>query len=220
MTQQPTKLVAKPDLAFLADLIRQAALMATNCHALGQISSFNSAKQSAQVSINYTRLVNGNPVAYPVLVDCPVIVLGGGAGHLTFPIAAGDSCLVLFNDVNMTTWIATGNTGAQPANGRLHSFSDAIVLVGISAFPQALSGYFADGVELYNEDTSIQLSDKVRIENAATDIKTVLESLNSLMNTFFTATGSATLAPQIAVAATTANVALASWKTQMESLFT
>jgi hypothetical protein len=107
--------------------------------------------------------------------------LSGGGGNLTFPIEAGDTCLIFFNDVNMDTWIASGNAGAPPLDARLHSFSDAIVLVGLRAFPQALANYFTTGVRLHFEGTKIELTNKIKLANDATDLKTLLDGLIDLI---------------------------------------
>lgn len=173
-----TKLVANPDLAYLARLIEKSALMSMNAHALGTIVTFDMTHRKAKVSLNYKKVLNGTPVEYPVLAGCPAIVLGGGKGQITFPISAGDSCLIFFNDVSMDKWIATGNLGTVPDSQRLHSFSDAIVLVGLNSFPQAaLLEYFADGSQWKYDTTAIELTDKIKLYNAATDLKTVLNSL-------------------------------------------
>lgn len=180
-TDKTSKLVAEPNLAFFGSLLVRQALLTMNCHALGTVKAFNSVNQSAQVSINYKRVVNGTPTDYPALVDCPVVILGGGAGHLTFPIAAGDSCLVFFNDVNMDTWVSSGNQGSPPENGRLHSFSDAIILVGLSAFPQALADYFTTGIRLSFGSSKIELTSTLKLANAVTDLKAVIDGLIDLI---------------------------------------
>lgn len=181
MTTKTTKLVAEPDLNLWGQILVRQLLLTMNCHALGTITAFDATNQSAQVKLNYKRIVNGEPRDYPPLTDCPVVILGGGGGAITFPIAAGDSCLVFFNDVNMDTWISSANTGAAPADARLHSFSDAIVLVGVNSFPQALASYFTDGIRIAFGKSKIELTDTIKLANDMTDLKTLINGLIDLI---------------------------------------
>jgi hypothetical protein len=223
--------VAQPDLAFLARQILRIALSQTNCHAIATIQSVDYSKRSATARIVYTQLVNGSPETYPVLVDCPILVLQGGGGQLTFPISANNTCLALFNDVNMSRYISSGNQGAQPNDARQHAFSDAFLLVGLDSFPGAQAkSYFADGIELalYDEDgdveSSLQLTDTIKLFNASTDLKSVLGStsggLENALATFATSLGSASTIGQIAAAGTALATALATYLANLESLLT
>ena len=103
-------------------------------------------------------LLNGEIKEYPLLLDCPCIVLAGGQGALTMPISAGDSCLVLFNDCDMDNWYSSGQT-MPPRTDRLHDFSDAVALVGLRNKQNQISGYFAQGTELKHGNSSIKLRD-------------------------------------------------------------
>lgn len=184
-----TKLVAQPDLAFLAQQIVRVALMQTNCHAIATIQSVDYSSRTVKANLVYTRIVDGSTKQYPVLVDCPFIVLQGGGGSLTFPIAANDTCFVFFNDVNMSRFIASGNLGAQPLDTRSHAFADAVVLIGLDSIPAAnAKDYFADGVELAYADgdgnSSLQLTDTIKLQNEVTDLKAVLQGLVDAIDTY------------------------------------
>jgi hypothetical protein len=86
------------------------------------------------------------------------------------PIAADDTCLVLFNDRNMDDWYLTGKISA-PADNRIHSIADGIVLVGIRSL--------AD-LKVYPEMTTLDGgSKKIAIKNDDKDLKTLLASLNT-----------------------------------------
>ena len=108
MSNAPLNMVpSEPSLKDLLDLLKKDILLSLNAHHIGTIQSFNSAKQTATATINYPKtyyqlnslsgLYNPVLVNYPLLVDCPLICLGGGTAALTFPIQSGDECLVLFN---------------------------------------------------------------------------------------------------------------------------
>lgn len=119
-----------PDMATLFQLKLENALVDTNCISLGTIQSFNSALQTAEISINYKRKVGDEYIEYPLLVDCPVVFLTGGVARLTFPVAQGDTCLVLFCDRDIDTWFDSGQV-TEPNSRRIHSLNDGIAIVGI-----------------------------------------------------------------------------------------
>lgn len=166
------------DLVALFDLSKRDILNSINCHAVGTIQKFDAAKQVAQVTLNYKRYYGDPPVVrdYPVLVDCPVVVMQGGQGALTFPIQPGDTCLVLFNDRDMDAWFASGQV-VVPETPRTHSLSDAIALVGLRSLKQPIAGYETQKTSLRHGTTRLTLGDKVRLENSVTDLAAVIEGL-------------------------------------------
>lgn len=176
------QLVCDPDLGFLAQQIVNATLARMNSHAIGTVLSFNPTNQMAKVNLVYKKIVNGKPVTYQPLVDCPVIFPQGGTGRLTFPVEPGDTCIVFFNDVNMSKFVASGSLGAVPLDTRSHAFSDALIFVGLNSIPMALEDFFEDGVELAFSGTKIQIDDKVKIMNDATDLKAVINGLIDILS--------------------------------------
>lgn len=148
----------EPTLASLLALHKEDVMWSINCHQVGEIVSFDPSTQTAEVQIKMLRMMNGELKEYPVLIDCPCIILAGGEGRLTFPISAGDSCLVLFNDKDIDNWYAGGQT-MPPNTERLHDFADAIALVGVRNMQNKISDYLADGTELKYGNSSIKLKD-------------------------------------------------------------
>lgn len=138
--------------------------LALNCHHIGTIQSFDSATQTAKVKISYKKtylkrnpkgVYNLEAADYPIMADVPVLFLGGGeTGALTFPVQAGDECLLLFNDRDIDNWYS-GNSNAPPSSSRLHSFSDGIALVGMRSKTKAISDFDADAVSLRFGDNKI-----------------------------------------------------------------
>lgn len=149
---------SQPNLASLLELFKGNLMMQLNCHQVGEIVSFDPSTQTAEVQIKMMKTQNGELKDYAILLDCPCIVLGGGKGRVTFPITAGDSCLVLFNDRDIDNWFASGQK-MQPRTERMHNYSDAIALVGIHNRLNQITDYFADGVELKHGNSSIKLKD-------------------------------------------------------------
>lgn len=147
--QQQNEIPNEPTLKDLLDLHKKDIFLTLNCHAIGVVQSFNSTKQTATVTIAYKRTrferdTSGNYVPvlreYPVLVDAPVVFLGGGTASLTFPVTANDECLVFFNDRDLDNWF-NGAPGGAVDTQRAHSFADAVILVGVRSLANVLTGF-------------------------------------------------------------------------------
>lgn len=196
MTPVPLQSIASPDLAALLRQLRTDIFYNFNCHQVGQIISFDASNQTAQVQISVLRQVPDPtknppvyvPRAYPLLVTCPVFIQSGGSGHLTFPIVAGDPCLVLFNDRDLDVWWTTGNT-AVPNSDRAHDLSDGLVLVGFRNKANALSGYNTSDAELAFAGGKLKVNDKLAMIGASTDLKTVMDKLYSALTALNGKTG-------------------------------
>lgn len=90
-------------------------------------------------------------VALPLLVDVPVIFPRGGGVTLTFPVAAGDECLVVFADRCIDFWWQNG--GVQEAvDPRQHDLSDAFAFVGPQSQAKKISGISLHAAQLRSDD--------------------------------------------------------------------
>lgn len=210
-----------PTMGEVLDLLRSEIMMSLNCHAVGTVQSFNSTEQTVVAKMNYqktfvtTGLDNSEyNVDYPIVSDCPVVIMGGGTATLTFPIAAGDQCLILFNDRDIDNWFAGSYTGG-PATNRLHSFADCIAIVGLHSLANSLSGYDTTRAVLRNGDTMVGVSaSKIKIANATKTLKQVLQDLTLKLETFSSGLGVGNLAAQAA----TLNAALLVVDTEIGAL--
>lgn len=77
-------------------------------------------------------------VNMPLLPDVPVVFPGGGGFTLTFPVASGDECLVVFASRCIDAWWQSGGIG-EPMEPRMHDLSDGFALVGVRSQPHRLS---------------------------------------------------------------------------------
>lgn len=156
-------------------------LITMNCHAIGEIESFDTAKQTATVKISYSMQIyeNNNLVQkdYPILLDCPVMTYTGGGSGITMPIAQGDSCLVLFNDRDIDNWFQGGGSKIL-ASGRVHSLSDAIIFVGIRPLDKVIQNYDGTNPTIFNGETQIKIkSSKILLENSSDKLGLLLAEL-------------------------------------------
>ncbi len=156
----------EPELKDVLNLLKKEILLKLNCHAIVTVQSFDKDAQTATATVNYKRTyferdaVSGTyspvPVNYPVMVDCPVMFLGGGNSALTFPVAKGDEALALFNDRDMDNWFA-GSSGSVVATSRLHAFSDGILLVGLRSQANVIPDFNGDAAEFRTKSGSARV---------------------------------------------------------------
>lgn len=155
-------------LADLLNIHEKRIKYGLNCHHIGTIEDFNELNQTATVSINYSKTFltfdstagfSQTTFNYPNILQAPVIILGGGSGSLTFPIKSGDECLVIFNDRDIDHWFATSDANSPTDTPRLHSFSDALVLIGVNSFENWIVGYDTDAVALSNDSNFLKIYD-------------------------------------------------------------
>lgn len=186
----PIPPVIDPDLRALLQLLRSEILYGFNCHQIGTIQSFNATKQTATVSLNFLRVVPSQVpadttqpniptqklVAYPLLVDVPVFVNGGGSGVITFPITAGDTCMVLFNDRDIDGWFSTGQVAA-PNSARAHDLADGLALIGFRSLSNPIAGYPASDVAISYNGGQILVNTKIGIANASGSMYALLTAL-------------------------------------------
>jgi Phage protein Gp138 N-terminal domain len=175
----------KPKLNDLLEYQKNNTLLDVNCHAVGIIQSFDPVHQTAIATIVYQKVFytyvgeNFQPtlVSYPALVDCPVKFLFTGAGGFTSPPQKNDECWVEFNDRDFDAWYA-GQQNQAPITARLHSFTDAVIFVGIKSMPNVIQNFDAHRPAIRNFSGScfVAVDDKIEINNG-TSLETVLTKL-------------------------------------------
>lgn len=139
----------------------KSALMDVHTSMPGIIISFDPVTRTASVQPAIQRVFlndkgEESPQNLPPCEDVPVHFPSGGGYVLTFPVKAGDHCLLVFSERCIDNWFVSGGT-APPDDFRQHDLSDAFALVGFS--PQSSSDeVWMDGVELKNDDASVRIS--------------------------------------------------------------
>ncbi|WP_406670451.1 Gp138 family membrane-puncturing spike protein [Raoultella terrigena] len=92
-------------------------------------------------------------VSLPLLVDVPVVFPRGGGCTLTFPVTAGDECLVIFADRCIDFWWQSGGI-QEPVDGRMHDLSDAFCIVGPQSQAKKISGISTTAAQFRSDDGS------------------------------------------------------------------
>jgi hypothetical protein len=124
-----------PTLANLLSVHRADTLNGVRVALPGQIVSYNSSARTATVQplvqdahIDET----GARVAQtlPPAANVPVMFLGPARGRISWPVAAGDTCLLLYCSSSIQQWFAQGGV-VDPLDDRRHDLSDPIAIVGL-----------------------------------------------------------------------------------------
>lgn len=90
-------------------------------------------------------------VEMPTLLDVPVVFPHAGGCSLTFPVKAGDECLVVFADRCIDGWWRDG--GIQPPlSSRSHDLSDGFAILGVWSQKTKIDAPSTDRVELRSDD--------------------------------------------------------------------
>ncbi|WP_427183522.1 Gp138 family membrane-puncturing spike protein [Bordetella bronchialis] len=92
-------------------------------------------------------------VEYPLLVDVPVYFPRGGGCTLTFPIAAGDECVVVFSARAIDAWWQSGQVQA-PTEPRMHDMADGFAFVGPFSQAKMIGNVSTAATQLRSDDGS------------------------------------------------------------------
>lgn len=134
-------------------------------HYPGKIISFDGDKQTATVKVMREQYSNNlyslyTEYDFPILQDVPVQFPQGGDYYLTFPVNAGDNCMLDFCDKGYSHWlyygaekIGTYSSGVPRAEYfRSYNVNDATAMVGYNPIPQAIPNFNKSSPELRNKD--------------------------------------------------------------------
>lgn len=136
---------------------------------VGIIESFDSDLQTAKVQPAIKSMVQDDLGRWsakdmPLLLDVPVYFPSGGGCSLTFPVAKGDECLVVFADRCIDGWWQ--NSGTQlPMLPRSHDLSDGMCFVGFRSKPTKIDDFNPSATELRADDglTKIALNPTAKL---------------------------------------------------------
>lgn len=149
----------------------------------------------------------------PVLVDCPVFFPSGGGCTLTFPVKAGDECLVVFASRCIDAWWQSSGVQNQ-AEMRMHDLSDGVAYVGISSVPKVIPSISTSRAQLRSDDGNafVEIDPSSHLIRAHTTGNIVAESVDATVtasgNVAATAGGFAhvTAATEVTLAAPIVNI--------------
>ena len=119
----------------LIDILNSAigeALSNLHTATIAKVTAVQAKTISVQPVIN--RVVDGKSIKLPQFTKVPPLFMQGGGSYTAHPIAVGDYCLLIFTERCFDRWYS-GSDFQDPAEFRMHDYSDGIALVGVN--PQA-----------------------------------------------------------------------------------
>lgn len=122
----------------LVDAVRRAAraeLTDVNVAIPARVESYDPTTQrcSAQPLIRRAYAdESGERVAerLPVVNEVPVVFPGAGSYSITWPLAKGDTVLLIFSQASIDKWLSRGDD-VDPLDDRRHSLNDAVAIPGL-----------------------------------------------------------------------------------------
>lgn len=109
----------------------------------GRVVRYDASKQTADIQPQLMSAeldTDGNVVArsFPVLPAVPVAFPAAGGFAITFPVVAGDTGLLVFCELPIDRWRATGQE-SRPADTRRHSVTSAVFYPGLRPTAKAFT---------------------------------------------------------------------------------
>jgi len=123
----------------------------------GIIQSVNLDQQTCVVQVaiqmSVRNIMTGETTQQAIspLLDCPLFFPHGGNCSITFPVAAGDECLVVFASRCIDGWWQNG--GVQPqALFRMHDLSDGFAFAGFRSNSKVVGSISATTLQVRSAD--------------------------------------------------------------------
>lgn len=180
-----SEITGQPNLTQFAEAVVDAASEQIRVAIPGTFVSVASDMRSGAVQPSIARQ---NASADPAIPDVPILFPGGSGASVTWPILAGDPCLIVFCDRSTEEWIsAGGSSSVEPTDDRTHDISDAI------AIPMGIGGATNDGTVRVN----VGIGGKVAIGNGTAELVSLASQLCDafIANSAFIGTGVAPGSP-------------------------
>ena len=133
------------------EAIKREIMGSLHCALPGVVESFDPEYQTATIRPMIKTRFRGEPVSLPLLQDVPVFFPGTRSAGITWPVSAGDECLVIFADLPIDAWLNDGEAEA-PVSVRCHDLSDAFAFVGFRSRPNALQA-FSDQPSFFGQES-------------------------------------------------------------------
>lgn len=122
----------------------------------GTIVSYDPASNRAQVQpVGRYKLPDGRALDYPVIHHVPVqFPMGcGGTSGVTFPLSAGDGCLLVFSETQLDDYLSGGDSD----DTRTHDLNDAICIPGLYTGAAPSNAAHSGDTCLFNRGSLVRL---------------------------------------------------------------
>lgn len=172
-----------PTLTEAIEAVVKTALNQINTCLPGEIRKFDVDTAKADVKPLIQRKFADDTVQeLPVITNVPVVFPRTKTGGLTFPLTAGDGCLIVFSQRSLERWSGTG-VDSEPGDTRKFDLSDAICIPGLFAFTASNIASNNSDLEITNKGQKITLKANGDIEIGTESLKKlVTEDFVSMFN--------------------------------------
>lgn len=150
-----------------------------NCHNVGRIIEFNSLNQTCTVELMQIKQFNGKPYTPAPITQVPLIIYGGGSGHITLPDPVGTYCLLFFLDRNTDNFFITGEQ-YTPSTTRMHDFTDCIAITTFKTLANPLSDYDSLAVSILNDIVISDIQYKTYLKTYGNSIQAKVSATDQL----------------------------------------
>jgi hypothetical protein len=104
----------------------------------GRIEAYDAATQRASVQplvkhAHFDETDTRVATSLPQIHSVPVMFLGPARGRITWPVASGDTALLVFASSSIARWLYVGGE-VDPGDDRRHDINDAVAIVGLHDF--------------------------------------------------------------------------------------
>lgn len=123
-----------------------------------EVVSFNPTKQTVNLKIVVKRIKqDGKTAVFPLLIDVPVCFMQTSNYSITFPINAGDTGQVIFNERQIDNWDINGDI-LPPDDARKHSLSDAVFFPQLTNQKNNIASFNNNDLEIRTSDGATKIS--------------------------------------------------------------
>jgi Phage protein Gp138 N-terminal domain len=157
-----------PSLAKVITDAIEARLASLHTLLPGRVVKVDLARGRADVEPLLMRLnSDGVAVALPIITDCPIAFYRAGKAAVYLPLAVGDQVEIRFSERSLDTWLSKGGV-VDPADGRKHHLSDAVVYPGLYDGTKPPVGTDASSLILVHDQAKVSLKadGEIRLSNA------------------------------------------------------
>jgi hypothetical protein len=117
----------------------------------GVVTEYDASTRRATVQPSLKRRAgNGEYIAFPLLIDVPVLFPGTKKWTIHFPLEEGDEVAVYFSERALEAWKDAGQDGIEDPDPRRYSLSDAYCVPGLQ--PQEFIAATEDGLQILHND--------------------------------------------------------------------
>lgn len=177
-----------PDLATVLRAATSASLKGVRVALPGRIESYDASTQQAVVQ---PLLLEGvfdeagerQTERLPAIAGVPIVFPGAGGFRVTFPVAVGDTVLLVFSSSSIDRWLALGGE-VDPQDDRRHHISDAIAIPGLRSFASPLGSAPTTSMSMGKDGgPTIEITGS-EVHAGGASALALLSELSSMVSTF------------------------------------